>query len=58
MDNEKFGGYSCDLHILQANSGGRGEKPSFYEALRTNVSYNGDFSEAMTEIGNLYKSLK
>lgn len=58
MDNEKFGGYSCDLHILQANSGGRGEKPSFYEALRTNVSYNGDFSEAMTEIGDLYKSLK
>ena len=58
MDNQKFGGYSCDLHILQANSGGRGENPSFYEALRTNVAYTGDFAAAMTEIGNLYKSLK
>jgi len=58
MTNEKFGGYSCDLHILQANSGGRGENPSFYEALRTNIPYTGDFAVAMDEIGNLYKSLK
>lgn len=58
IKDARFGGYSCDLHILQANSGGRGEKPSFYEALRTNVPYTGDFAAAMKEIGELYKSLK
>ena len=53
----KFGGYSCDLHILQANSGGRGETPSFYEALRTGTKYEGDFGRVMLEIGNVYKQV-
>lgn len=57
LKNEKFGGYSCDLHILQANSGGRGETPSFYKALRDNINYSGDFANTMIEIGNLYKEL-
>ncbi|MBE5033714.1 hypothetical protein [Gallalistipes aquisgranensis] len=57
MKDAKFGGYSCDLHILQANSGGRGESPSFYEALRTDTDYTGDFADAMKEIGALYNSL-
>lgn len=58
LKNEKFGGYSCDLHILQANSGGRGETPSFYKALRENLNYSGDFADTMVEIGNLYKELQ
>ena len=57
IKNIKFGGYSCDLHILQANSGGRGESPSFYQAMRTNVAYNGDFGDVMREIGVLYMSI-
>lgn len=58
LKDEKFGGYSCDLHILQANSGGRGENPSFYKALRDNINYSGDFANTMLEIGNLYKELE
>lgn len=57
VDDPLFGGYSCDLHILQANSAGRGESPSFYEALRTGIPYTGDFAAAMLEIGALYESL-
>lgn len=57
-DDILFGGYSCDLHILQANSSGRGEQPSFYQALRDGTGYSGDFAGAMNEIGELYKSLK
>lgn len=56
-DDPLFAGYSCDLHILQANSGGRGESPSFYESLRNNAVYNGDFAGTMKEIGDLYKSI-
>lgn len=58
LKNEKFGGYSCDLHILQANSGGRGETPSFYKALRDKINYSGDFADTMLEIGSLYKELR
>lgn len=56
--NEKHGGFSCDLHILEANSRGRGENPSFYASLReTNIDYTGDFAEAIAEIGEIYLSL-
>ena len=57
LDDKRFGGYSCDLHILQANSSGRGESPSFYEAIREAATYEGDFSAAMSEIGELFNSL-
>lgn len=53
----KFGGYSCDLHILEANSAGKPESPSFYEQLREGKSYTGYFSGAMEQIGGLYKKL-
>jgi len=52
--NEKFGGYSCDLHILEANSFGRPEKPTFYEQLKTKQPYTGHFSSAITQISQLY----
>jgi hypothetical protein len=49
-----FGGYSCDLHILAANSYGKPEKPSFYEQLKANKPYIGYFSGAMKEIAGIY----
>ena len=59
LQNSLLGGYSCDLHILHANSAGCGkDNPDFYTALRTDTEYEGYFSEAITEIGNLYKKLK
>lgn len=58
LNDPKFGGYSCDLHILQANSGGRGESPSFYESLRNGTDYNGDFGDTMREIAAVYRSLE
>lgn len=55
--NAKHGGFSCDLHILEANSRGRGENPTFYASLReTNVNYTGDFAGAIAEIGGVYLS--
>lgn len=57
LSNPLHGGFSCDLHILEGNSGGRGEDPSFYKALRTNVKYTGDFSGTMLEIGSIYKTI-
>lgn len=54
VKNPRFGGYSCDLHILDANSSGKPESPSFYEQLRANKAYTGYFSSAMNQIGALY----
>jgi hypothetical protein len=49
---------SCDLHILEANSRGRGETPSFYASLReSHLDYTGDFAGAIAEIGGVYNSL-
>ena len=59
VQNPLFGGYSCDLHILHANSAGCGkDNPNFYTALRTDKEYTGYFSEAVNEIGSVYKNLK
>lgn len=55
--NRLFGGFSCDLHILEANSYGRSESPSFYEQLRSGLPYQGDFSDAMREMGEVYEDL-
>lgn len=55
--NKLFGGFSCDLHILEANSYGKPERPSFYEQLRSGKEYNGYFSEAMNEIAEVYSEL-
>lgn len=58
MLTPKFGGYSCDLHILEANSAGKPESPSFYEQLRKDLPYKGYFSSAMTQVSELYKKLR
>lgn len=55
---QKFFGYSCDLHILEANSYGKPERPSFYEQLRKNEEYKGYFGEAMKEIAGVYARYK
>ncbi|WP_126974467.1 hypothetical protein [Gynurincola endophyticus] len=55
--NQQFGGFSCDLHILEANSYGKPESPTFYDRIRNNQPYEGYFSEAMKEIGEVYQSL-
>lgn len=52
--NAKFGGYSCDLRILQLNSAGKPESPTFYERIRADQLYTGYFSGAMNEIGGIY----
>lgn len=54
--NRLFGGFSCDLHILEANSAGRPESPTFYEQLRNGQPYKGYFSTAMDEVGMVYGS--
>ncbi len=56
--NRLFGGFSCDLHILEANSFGKPERPSFYEQLRKGLPYTGYFSGAMNEVAEVYDSLK
>lgn len=56
--NRLFGGFSCDLHILEANSYGKPERPSFYEQLRKGLPYTGYFSAAMNEVAEVYKSLE
>lgn len=50
----KFFGYSCDLHILEANSYGRPERPSFYQQLKSGNPYRGYFAEGMDEIASVY----
>lgn len=55
--NPAFGGYSCDLHILDANSAGRPERPTFYDCLRAGKPYTGNFGSALEQIADLYKSL-
>jgi hypothetical protein len=56
--NKLFGGFSCDLHILDANSNGKPESPSFYDQLRSGQTYQGHFANAMNEMAEVYKSLK
>ena len=56
--NAKFGGYSCDLHILEANSYGKPECPTFYEQLKKNETYTGYFSIAMIQISQLYSEIR
>lgn len=58
MLNPKFGGYSCDLHILEANSYGKPERPTFYDQLKANKPYKGYFASAMDQVASLYKSLR
>lgn len=57
MLTEKFGGYSCDLHILQANSAGHPDSISFYRQLRNGEPYTGYFASAMNQISDLYKEI-
>lgn len=49
-----FGGYSCDLKILEMNSYGRGETPTFYQQIRNDIQYTGYFSAALNEVGAIY----
>ena len=57
--NQRLGGLSCDLTILQANSAGcRRDKTDFYEALRVGKVYEGYFAGAMNEIAEIYESVK
>ncbi len=55
--NRLFGGFSCDLHILEANSYGKPESPTFYDQLRSGQPYQGYFSGAMNEVAEVYESL-
>lgn len=57
MMNPSFGGYSCDLHILNANSSWK-DNQTFYKQLKDGIRYSGYFSSAMDQIGELYKSLE
>lgn len=50
----KFYGYSCDLHILEANSYGKPERPSFYQQIKQGLPYTGYFSDGMKEIATVY----
>lgn len=56
--NKLFGGFSCDLHILEANSYGKPETPTFYDQLRSKGTYSGYYAEVMKEIGAVYGKLK
>lgn len=55
--NKLFGGLSCDLHILEANSYGRPESPTFYDKLRSGQPYEGYFAAAVNEVGEVFQSL-
>lgn len=56
--NERLGGLSCDLTILQANSSGCGkDKTDFYEAIRVGKVYQGYFASAMDEIAEVYQAV-
>ncbi|WP_126974465.1 hypothetical protein [Gynurincola endophyticus] len=52
--NAKFGGYSCDLKIVQMNSTGNGEANNFYNQLKNDIQYTGYFAGAINEIGDIY----
>jgi len=54
---EKFGGYSCDLHILQDNSAGHPDSISFYGQIRKGEPYTGYFAGAMQQVSDLYKHI-
>lgn len=54
IKKQKFGGFSCDLHILDANSAGKPESPSFYEQIKANQTYTGYFAEAMQQVATVY----
>lgn len=58
LDNPKFGGYSCDLRILELNSAGHPEAPTFYEQLRQGNTYEGHFGSAMVQVAELFNSVK
>lgn len=55
---DRFYGYSSDLHILEANSYGKPERPSFYQQIRSNQEYKGYFADAMLEIAGVYAKYK
>ncbi len=55
---DQFFGYSCDLHILEANSYGKPERPSFYQQIKSNQTYTGYFAEGMLEIASVYAKYK
>lgn len=57
MLTEKFGGYSCDLHILQANSAGHPDSISFYRQISAGEPYSGYFASAMDQVSALYKEI-
>ncbi len=53
-----FGGFSCDLTILHANSSGcQRDKVNFYKAVRTGKKYEGYFASAIDEIAQVYESV-
>jgi hypothetical protein len=54
----QFGGYSCDLRILELNSFGRPEHPSFYECIREGNYYTGYFARGINEIAQVFFSLQ
>ncbi len=58
MMTPKFGGYSCDLHILHANSAGKPETPSFYGMIKKGQVYKGYFSPAVDQVAELYGNIK
>ncbi len=51
-------GFSCDLHILEANSYGKPEAPTFYDQLKSGSNYTGKYAEVMLEIGDVYENIK
>ena len=57
MFADEFGGYSCDLHILEANSAGRPESPTFYGQLKNGERYTGYFRIALEQVAEIYKSI-
>lgn len=58
LRTEKFGGYSCDLHILAANSAGKPERPAFYDRLRNDLPYIGYFAPALEQVATIYDRLR
>jgi hypothetical protein len=53
--NAKFGGYSSDLHILEANSAGRGESPDFYQQITADQAYTGYFASGLNQVEAVYQ---
>jgi hypothetical protein len=52
--NSKFGGYSCDLRILELNSVGCGETPTFYEKIAQDLIYTGRFSAGLNQVAAVF----